>query len=115
MERIQDLEAYAHFSDEKAQVTEIVQTDHSSIAVWAVRPGQEVPAHLHTHGQDTWVVLRGSLTYFLGDSQTQQLNAGDCALATPSQIHGAINEGAEDAVFVSIYSAPEIGYAQASP
>lgn len=115
MERILDLEAYAHFSDEKAQVTEIVRTDHSSIAVWAVRPGQEVSAHLHPHGQDTWVVLRGTLTYYLGNGQTQRLSVGDCALANPSQIHGAINEGPEDAVFVSIYSAPEIGYAKSYP
>lgn len=114
-ERIFDLQAYAHFSDKRAKVTEVVVTDSSSIAVWAIQPGQEVATHLHPSGQDTWIMLKGTLTYYLGNGQRQTLSAGHCALADQSQIHGAVNEGTEDAVFVSIYSAPKIGYAKASP
>lgn len=113
-ERIFALEAYASFSDEKAVVTEVVITKNSSIAVWGVRPGQEVQAHAHPDGQDTWFMLRGALSYYLGNGQRQTLSAGEFAIADQDQVHGAINEGTEDAVFVSIYSAPEIGYAQAS-
>lgn len=113
-ERIFALEAYACFSDEKAVVTEVVITENSSIAVWAVRPGQEVEAHYHPNGQDTWFMLRGTLTYYLGSSQRQRLSAGQFAIADQNQVHGAVNEGTEDSVFVSIYSAPKIGYAKAS-
>jgi quercetin dioxygenase-like cupin family protein len=114
-ERIFDLQAYAHFSDNRAKVTEVAVTDNSSIAVWAVQPGQKVEVHLHPGGQDTWVMLKGTLTYYLGNGQRQTLSVGQCALADQSQIHGAVNEGKEDAVFVSIYSAPKIGYTKALP
>ena len=114
-ERIFALQTYARFSSQRAKVTEVVATDNSSIAVWAVQPGQEVAAHLHPSGQDTWVMLKGTLTYHLGNGQRQTLSVGQCALADRSQIHGAVNEGTEDAVFVSIYSAPKIGYIEALP
>lgn len=114
MERIFALESYARFSNSRAKVTQVVATDNSSIAVWAVQPGQEVEAHIHPSGQDTWVMLKGTLTYYLGNGQRQTLSAGQCALAAQSQIHGAVNDGTEDAVFVSIYSAPKIGYTKAS-
>lgn len=113
--RIFTLETYVSFSDRAATVTEIIQTENSSIAIWGVKPGQIVQAHCHPDGQDTWVMLRGTLTYYLGNGQSQILNAGQVAIAEKNQIHGALNEGTEDAVFVSIYSAPQIGYKKASP
>ncbi len=96
-------------------VTEIVITKHSSIAVWGVRPGQQVPAHTHPDGQDTWIAIRGELTYYLGDGQKKVISAGHIDVAEPSQVHGAINEGSEDAVFVSIYSASSLQVVNASP
>jgi len=98
------------FSDEKATVVELVVTGHSSIAVWGVRPGQEVRAHTHPDGQDTWVMLRGELTYYLGDGRKQTIRSGQLDVAEPDQVHGACNEGTEDAVFLSIYSAPKLGW-----
>ena len=114
-ERIFDLQAYTHFSNKRAKVTEVIATDNSGIAVWAVQPGQEVAPHIHPGGQDTWVMLKGTLTYYLGNGQRQTISAGECAIADQSQIHGAMNDGTEDAVFVSIYSNPKIGYTKALP
>ena len=113
-DRIFTLTTSARFSDKRSVVTEIATTENSSIAVWGVRPGQEVAAHSHPDGQDTWVMLQGTLTYYLGDGQRRTLSSGQIALADQDQVHGAVNEGTEDAVFVSIYSAPKIGYAKAS-
>jgi quercetin dioxygenase-like cupin family protein len=112
-ERIFSLESYVRFSDESATVTEIIQTENSSIAIWGVKPGQIVQAHLHPDGQDTWVMLRGTLTYYLGNGESQSLNTGEIAIADQHQIHGGVNNSNEDAVFVSIYSAPQIGYEKA--
>jgi quercetin dioxygenase-like cupin family protein len=109
------LEAHVSFSEKVATVTEIIETENSSIAIWGVKPGQIVEAHCHPDGQDTWVMLRGTLTYYLGNGQSQSLKAGELAIADKNQIHGAVNDYSEDAVFVSIYSAPQIGYEQASP
>jgi quercetin dioxygenase-like cupin family protein len=107
--------ALVRFSDEKATVTEISITEHSSIAVWGVRPGQEVPAHIHPDGQDTWIMLRGSLSYYLGNGERATIRAGQVDVATHHQVHGALNDGGEDAVFLSIYSAPKLGWEKAMP
>ena len=114
-QRTFDPEKHVQFSDAKATVTEIVITEDSSIAVWGVRPGQEVPAHLHPDGQDTWVMLRGELTYYLGNGERRTIRAGELDIAEHHEVHGAINEGSGDAVFLSIYSAPKIGYEKANP
>lgn len=114
-QRTFNAETHVRFSDEKATVTEVCITEHSSIAVWGVRPGQEVPAHTHPDGQDTWVMVRGALTYYLGGGQRRTINAGDVDIADRDQVHGAINDGPEDAVFLSIYSAPKLGWAKATP
>ncbi|RUR85877.1 cupin [Chlorogloeopsis fritschii PCC 6912] len=114
-QRIFDVEQLVRFSPEKATVTEIAITPYSSIAVWGVRPGQEVPAHTHPDGQDTWIVVRGELTYYLGNGQKKIISAGQIDVAEPSQVHGAVNEGSQDVVFVSIYSAPSLQVVPASP
>ena len=113
--RIHNAEQLVRFSEEKATVTEIAITPHSSIAVWGVRPGQEVPAHIHPDGQDTWVMLRGELTYYLGNGHRHVIHAGEVDVASPNEVHGAINESAADAVFLSIYNAPKLGWHAASP
>jgi len=112
-ERIFSLESQVRFSDESATVTEIINTENSSIAIWGVKPGQIVQAHLHPDGQDTWLMLRGTLTYYFGNGASQSLNKGEVAIADKNQVHGAVNNSHEDAVFVSIYSAPQIGYEKA--
>ncbi len=114
-QRTFDPESFVRFSDGQAMVTEIVITAHSSIAVWGVRPGQEVPAHLHPDGQDTWIMLRGALVYYLGNGQRKTIRAGEIDIAEHHQVHGAINEGREDAVFLSIYSAAKLGCEKATP
>ena len=114
-DRIYNAEQLVRFSAEKATVTELVITPHSSIAVWGVRPNQEVPAHTHPDGQDTWVMLRGELTYYLGNGQRRVIRAGEIDVASPNEVHGAINESATDAVFLSIYNAPKLGWHAASP
>ncbi len=103
------------FSADKATVTELSITKHVSVAVWGVRPGQEVPAHTHPDGQDTWVMLRGELTYYLGQGARRIIRAGDVDVADVGEVHGARNEGPDDAVFLSIYSAAKLGWQAAEP
>jgi len=109
-ERIFSLESQVRFSDQSATVTEIIHTGNSSIAIWGVKPGQIVQPHFHPDGQDAWLMLRGTLTYYLGNGESTSLNTGEIAIADQNQIHGGVNNSNEDAVFVSIYSAPQIGY-----
>jgi quercetin dioxygenase-like cupin family protein len=115
IERTFDVENLVRFSEDKAIVTEIAITKYSSIAVWGVRPKQQVQAHTHPDGQDTWIMVRGELTYYLGNGEKKIISAGQIDIAEPFQVHGAINEGSEDAVFISIYSAPTLKVVAASP
>jgi quercetin dioxygenase-like cupin family protein len=48
--------------------------------------------------------MQGELTYYLGDGKTKSIHAGQIDVASKNDIHGCINEGKEDAIFVSIYS-----------
>lgn len=110
LQRIFSVNDVVKFSDERAKVTEVTKTEHSIIFVWGVKPGQEVEAHTHPKGQDTWIMIQGELTYYLGNGQTRNLYAGQIDVAPKNEVHGCVNEGKEDAIFVSIYSPREIGF-----
>ncbi len=112
-ERIYTVKERVKFSEEKAKVTQVVATEHSIIFVWGVKPGQEVEAHIHPKGQDTWIMIQGELTYYFGNGQTKKLTSGQIDVAPKNAVHGCINEGKEDAIFISIYSPRDIGYAKA--
>ena len=109
-DRIFDLRNLAKFSDEKAKVIQITATGNTIIFVWGVKPGQEVEAHTHPGGQDTWIMMQGELTYYLGNGKTKSIHTGQIDVASKNDIHGCINEGKEDAIFVSIYSPRDIGF-----
>ena len=98
------------FSDEHAEMTQISETSDSAVFVWGVKPGQEVAPHIHPDGQDTWVIIQGTLTYHLGDGQSKQIDAGQVDVAPERTVHGGVNEGDDDVIFVSIHSGPDIGY-----
>jgi len=101
------------FSDEKALVTQVSSTDNMTIFVWGVKPGQEVEAHIHPKGQDTWIMIQGELTYYLGNGQTEKIKAGQIDVAPKDIVHGCINEGNEDAIFISVHSPRDIGFEKA--
>jgi quercetin dioxygenase-like cupin family protein len=91
----------------------VLETAESVIVVWHVRPGQEIAAHIHPHGQDTWTVLSGAAEYFQGNGLVCSLKAGEIAVAGPYQVHGAKNIGLEPFVFVSVVAPGNAGYAAA--
>jgi quercetin dioxygenase-like cupin family protein len=43
------------------------------------------------------------------------IRAGEIDVANPNEVHGAINESSGDAVFLSIYNAPKLGWQKATP
>ena len=109
-ERIFDVRDLVKFSDEKAKVTKITATENTIIFVWGVKPGQQVEAHTHPGGQDTWIMVQGELTYYLGNGKTKSIHAGQIDVASKNYVHGCMNEGKQDAIFVSIYSPRDIGF-----
>lgn len=91
----------------------VLETPDAVIVVWHVAPGQEIAAHVHPHGQDTWTVITGEADYFKGQGSIARLRAGDIAVAKPGQVHGARNDGPEPFLFVSVVASGNAGYALA--
>jgi quercetin dioxygenase-like cupin family protein len=83
------------------------------IVVWHVLPGQEIAAHVHPNGQDTWTVLSGAAEYFQGNGLVRALRANEIAVAKRGQVHGARNDGSEPFVFVSVVATGNPGFALA--
>ena len=89
----------------------VLETNDSVVVVWHALPGQEIAAHVHPHGQDTWTVISGEAEYYQGDGIVTRLKAGDIAVAKPGQVHGAMNSGTEPLTFVSVVAPGNAGFA----
>ena len=112
--RVFSVEAFSRPSDGEPIRSVVLETEESVIVVWYARPGQEIAAHAHPHGQDTWTVLSGCADYFQGNNEVIKLKAGEIAVAKPGQIHGAINTDPEiPFIFVSVVAPGNAGFALA--
>ena len=96
-------------SAQQTNSTLVLKTETNQIRVWHVPKDQEVPAHIHQYGQDTWIILSGSGKYYLGNNQFATLKTGDIAVANAEEVHGAINVGEDPLIFISI-TAAEAGF-----
>ena len=112
--RIFSVSDFVRPSDGEPVRSVVLETEESIIVVWYVRPGQEIAAHVHPSGQDTWTVLSGSADYYQGSSVVTKVKAGEVAVAKPGQIHGAMNtDSAEPFIFVSVVAPGNAGFALA--
>jgi quercetin dioxygenase-like cupin family protein len=109
--RVFSVAEYALPSEGEPIRSVVLETPDSVIVVWYVLPGQEISAHIHPHGQDTWTVLSGAAEYFQGNGFTCSLKAGEIAVAKPNQVHGAKNVDLEPLVFVSVVAPGNAGFA----
>jgi quercetin dioxygenase-like cupin family protein len=79
------------------------ETGDAVVVAWVVKPGQRIKPHVHPGGQDTWTVISGVGDYQVDASgTTMRLKAGDIAVAPTGAVHGLLNTGSEDFVFVSV-------------
>lgn len=93
-----------------AERTVVHQTAEAALVIWHLLPGQDIAPHVHPAGQDTWVVLSGEADYVLGEGETRRIRAGEVAVATAGQLHGARNHSDAPFVFVSVVSPSDAGY-----
>lgn len=111
--RVFSVADYVRPSEDEPIRSVVLETAESVIVVWHVRPGQEITAHVHPNGQDTWTVLSGVAEYFQGNGVVRAVKAHEIAVAMPGQVHGARNIGTEPFVFVSVVASGNAGYALA--
>ncbi|HNP04387.1 MAG TPA: cupin domain-containing protein [Rhodocyclaceae bacterium] len=114
-QRIFDIVDFVQPSSDTPIRSVMLETPDSVVVVWHARPGQEIAPHLHPAGQDTWIVISGSAQYYQGNGVRRPLVKGQVAVARPGEVHGALNEGSEDFVFVSVVSSGAAGYEPTTP
>lgn len=87
------------------------ETDHVAFVAWTVKPGQGISPHVHPCGQDTWTVIAGVGEYQVDASgSTLRIAAGDIAVAPVGAVHGVLNNGSQDQIFVSVVSPARSGF-----
>lgn len=115
MSRVFRVEDFIVPSDGVPVRSVVVESTEAVVIVWHVAPGQEVAAHRHPAGQDTWTVLSGTADYYMGEGGRQAIGAGAIVVARPGQVHGALNSGSEPFLFVSVVTPGQAGYLPCSP
>jgi quercetin dioxygenase-like cupin family protein len=88
----------------------VAESAEAVIVAWYLIPGQEIAAHIHPQGQDTWTILSGSGQYYLDNTVRQRITVGDIVIAPVRSIHGVLNDGDEPLVFMSVVSPGNAGY-----
>ncbi len=89
----------------------ITESPESTIVYWYIQPHQEIPAHIHPHGQDTWTILAGQGEYYLDRAgTTKSIVKGDVVIAPIGSVHGVSNHGNEPLIFISVVSPSTAGY-----
>jgi quercetin dioxygenase-like cupin family protein len=89
----------------------VTESQDAVVVAWYIKPGQEISAHIHPNGQDTWTILSGKGEYYLDEAgNTKSIVAGDVVVAHTECIHGVFNNGDEPLVFISVVSPADAGY-----
>jgi len=89
----------------------ITESQDAVVVVWYIKPGQEIPAHIHPNGQDTWTILSGTGEYYLDTvGTTKAIVKGDVVIAHTACVHGVFNKGDEPLIFISVVSPADAGY-----
>lgn len=89
----------------------ITESQDAAVVTWYIKPGQEIPPHIHPSGQDTWIILTGEGKYYSDKAgTTKPIVAGDVVIAHPNCVHGVFNNSDQILVFISVVSPAAAGY-----
>lgn len=70
------------------------------------------PRHSHEASEQIWYAVKGSGKLLLANEMTKQFRAGDVVRFADKDIHGLLNDGDEEFVYVSVTAPPiNFGYA----
>ena len=81
-----------------------------------ISPTQQVPWHYHTHTQDTFYVLEGSIRVFLREPKEEvRLGPGETYTVPPHRPHLVINGGHASATFLVLQGIGEYDFVPLVP
>lgn len=70
------------------------------------------PRHTHASSEQIWYALQGSGKLLLADDTQKNFSAGDAVRFEDNDVHGLLNDGDAEFVYVSVTAPPiDFGYA----
>jgi quercetin dioxygenase-like cupin family protein len=89
-----------------AELSEVAGFAHTRANIWRYEPGAKGRRHRHRLQEETFVVLSGALTMYLGEpSERRDVPAGGLIHVSPGTALQTVNHGTEDLV-VYVYGTP---------
>ncbi len=77
--------------------------------------GVSQPRHIHDASEQVWYAIKGSGKLLLADDKEMVFKAGDVVRFADKDIHGLLNDGATEFVYISVTAPPiHFGYAYAN-
>lgn len=79
-----------------------------------LEPGAIQPRHTHDASEQIWYALKGNGKLLLADDETKDFSAGDVVRFANNDVHGLLNDGNTEFVYLSVTAPPiNFGYAYA--
>jgi quercetin dioxygenase-like cupin family protein len=93
-----------------AELSELVGFGNTRANVWRYEPGAKGRRHKHALQEETFVVLAGTLTMYLGEPpERQDVSTGDLIHVEPGTPLQTVNHGDEDLIVYAYGSPPDFG------
>lgn len=73
----------------------VIQAPSSDIGLLTLRPGDEMPNHIHHHCDESFVVVEGSATLWVDCERRFVLTEADVYRCSPGEMHYFVNDSAE--------------------
>ena len=68
--------------------------------------------HIHETSEQIWYAIKGTGKLLLADAQEKEFSVGDVVRFADGDVHGLLNDGTEEFVYVSVTTPPiNFGYA----
>lgn len=99
-----------------AELSDRVGLAHTRANVWRYEPGATGIRHCHTEQEETFVVLSGALTLYLGEPpRGHEIPTGGVVRVAPGTPLQSANHGADDLVVFAYGTPPETEASQLLP
>jgi mannose-6-phosphate isomerase-like protein (cupin superfamily) len=102
---VKRITSLAQFNPDKMGKTTIAQGDFLFAGLNCFEPGQEHAPHAHEGQDKLYVILEGTGIITIGE-ETEQLFAGDAALALSGVMHSIRNPGPDRLIVMAILAPP---------
>jgi quercetin dioxygenase-like cupin family protein len=96
-----------------AELSELTGSGHTRANVWRYEPGAKGRRHVHPLQEETFVVLAGTLSMYVGEPpERHEVPTGGLIYVEPGTPLQAANHGDEDLVVYAYGAPPEDEHAQ---